>query len=40
MGYVLVDEKEIIAGIFAHEKVWWNNSEKKYFKIVRLLYYN
>ncbi len=29
MGYVLVDEKEIIVDIFAHEKVWWNNSEKK-----------
>ena len=29
MGYILVDEKEIIAGICAHEKVWWNNSEKK-----------
>ena len=28
MGYVLVDEKEIIVDIFAHEKVWWNNSEK------------
>lgn len=27
VGYVLADEKEIIAGIFAHEKVWWNNSE-------------
>lgn len=27
MGYVLVDEKEIIVDIFAHEKVWWNNSE-------------
>lgn len=27
VGYVLEDENEIIGGIFAHEKVWWNNSE-------------
>ena len=27
VGYVLEDGKEIIGGIFAHEKVWWNNSE-------------
>lgn len=27
VGYVAEDEGGIIAGIFAHEKVWWNNSE-------------
>jgi aminoglycoside 6'-N-acetyltransferase I len=27
VGFVLVDEKEIVGGLFAHEKVWWNNSE-------------
>lgn len=27
VGYVLVDDKEIVGGLFAHEKVWWNNSE-------------
>ncbi|MGN0641951.1 MAG: GNAT family N-acetyltransferase [Huintestinicola sp.] len=27
VGYVLEDGSEIIGGIFAHEKVWWNNSE-------------
>ena len=32
MGYVLVDEKDIIVDIFAHEKVWWNNSERNDLK--------
>lgn len=27
VGYVAEDGHEIIGGIFAHEKVWWNNSE-------------
>ena len=27
VGYVMEDEGEILGGIFAHEKVWWNNSE-------------
>lgn len=27
VGYVLTDSDDIIGGIFAHEKVWWNNSE-------------
>ena len=27
VGYVLDDSAEIVGGIFAHEKVWWNNSE-------------
>ena len=27
VGYVIEHENEIIGGIFAHEKVWWNNSE-------------
>ena len=27
VGYVLEDGKEIVGGLFAHEKVWWNNSE-------------
>ncbi len=27
VGYVLEDGSEIIGGVFAHEKVWWNNSE-------------
>ena len=29
VGFVLEDreENEIIGGVFAHEKVWWNNSE-------------
>ncbi len=27
VGYVLADGEEIVGGIFAHEKVWWNNSE-------------
>lgn len=27
VGYVLTDGGNIIGGIFAHEKVWWNNSE-------------
>ena len=27
VGYVLEEKGEILGGIFAHEKVWWNNSE-------------
>ena len=27
VGYVLDNGEEIVGGIFAHEKVWWNNSE-------------
>ena len=27
VGYVLEEDDEILGGIFAHEKVWWNNSE-------------
>lgn len=27
LGYVLGDGEKIVGGIFAHEKVWWNNSE-------------
>ncbi|MBP3569931.1 MAG: GNAT family N-acetyltransferase [Lachnospiraceae bacterium] len=27
VGYVLEENGEILGGIFAHEKVWWNNSE-------------
>ena len=27
VGYVAEEEGRIIAGIFAHEKIWWNNSE-------------
>lgn len=27
VGYVVEENEEIIGAIFAHEKVWWNNSE-------------
>jgi len=27
VGYVVEAEGEILGGLFAHEKVWWNNSE-------------
>lgn len=27
VGYVLCEEDTIIGAIFAHEKIWWNNSE-------------
>lgn len=27
VGYVFEDEGQIIGALFAHEKVWWNNSE-------------
>ena len=27
VGYVLVNDNNIIGALFAHEKVWWNNSE-------------
>lgn len=27
VGYVVTEGEEILGGIFAHEKVWWNNSE-------------
>lgn len=27
VGYVLEEEGAIVGAIYAHEKVWWNNSE-------------
>lgn len=27
VGYAAEEDGEIIGGLFAHEKVWWNNSE-------------
>ena len=27
VGYVAEEESAIIGGLFAHEKIWWNNSE-------------
>jgi aminoglycoside 6'-N-acetyltransferase I len=27
VGYVIEEEGRIIGALFAHEKVWWNNSE-------------
>jgi aminoglycoside 6'-N-acetyltransferase I len=27
VGYVLLDEGQIIGAIFCHEKIWWNNNE-------------
>ncbi|MBQ8787589.1 MAG: GNAT family N-acetyltransferase [Oscillospiraceae bacterium] len=27
VGFVLEENEEIIGAIFAHEKIWWNNSE-------------
>lgn len=27
VGYVAEEGTELIAGLFAHEKIWWNNSE-------------
>lgn len=27
VGYVAVENGDLIAGLFAHEKIWWNNSE-------------
>lgn len=27
VGYVAEEDHQILGGIFAHEKVWWNNSE-------------
>lgn len=27
VGYVLEEDDAVVGGIFAHEKVWWNNSE-------------
>lgn len=27
LGYILVIDEEIKGAIFAHEKIWWNNSE-------------
>ena len=27
IGFVLLENEQIIGGIFAHKKVWWNNSE-------------
>ncbi len=27
VGYIAEEDGKILGGIFAHEKVWWNNSE-------------
>lgn len=27
IGYILEEDEKILGAIFAHEKVWWNNSE-------------
>ena len=27
VGYVAVEECDIVGALFAHEKIWWNNSE-------------
>ena len=27
VGYVAEEESVIVGGLFAHEKIWWNNSE-------------
>lgn len=27
VGYVAEEDKKVVAALFAHEKVWWNNSE-------------
>lgn len=27
VGYVVEEENIVVGGMFAHEKVWWNNSE-------------
>lgn len=27
VGYIAEEESAIIGGLFAHEKIWWNNSE-------------
>ena len=27
VGYVIEDNGGVVGGLFAHEKVWWNNSE-------------
>ncbi len=27
VGYILENGRDIIGSVFAHEKVWWNNSE-------------
>lgn len=27
VGYVVEEDEKLIAGLFAHEKIWWNNSE-------------
>lgn len=27
VGYVLEEGGEVLGGIFAHEKIWWNNTE-------------
>lgn len=27
VGYVIEGDGEVLGGLFAHEKVWWNNSE-------------
>ena len=27
VGYVVEENGEIVGALFAHEKIWWNNSE-------------
>lgn len=27
VGYVICEEGQVIGALFAHEKIWWNNSE-------------
>ena len=27
VGYVLEEDGEVLGGLFAHEKIWWNNTE-------------
>lgn len=27
VGYVFCEEGEVVGALFAHEKIWWNNSE-------------
>lgn len=27
VGYVLCDDDVVVGAVFAHEKIWWNNSE-------------
>ena len=27
VGYVICEEGQVVGAVFAHEKIWWNNSE-------------